>query len=438
VYTGVILPNLGVNTNDRLQAILQKIDTVIGATTSASLATLTDVLLTSPINGQVLTYNSTASKWENTTIPASITLTTIGTSGPATLLSSVLNIPNYSAALTGYLPLSAGPSFPLAGNLYLGGWSINNVNVVNALQIQAEDTIVGVNNFIPNKFSLIWYQSTDELVTDIVSPIHAVLRYRAQTSGLASNGATNVVTLSELSIESANAYNFDVDFVNIEARLTINYADQGITFGNYRAINIKSPIRNNFTAGGYINTYTALYIESAQNINVDGYRRAIYQEGLNDRNDFYGQMHLYNSLESTDPLATSSFQGYVSVAQSVASNAFIKYGALATDILAGDGSVITAGTNITISGGVISSTGGGGFSSANYIVDEIPSGIINGVNDTFTLAHTPITNKQMIFVNGVKMEAGVSSDYTISGANIIFNTGAIPELTDKLSATYIF
>jgi hypothetical protein len=41
-------------------------------------------------------------------------------------------------------------------------------------------------------------------------------------------------------------------------------------------------------------------------------------------------------------------------------NSFVKSGGTAAQILAADGSVITAGTNITISGGVISASGGGG------------------------------------------------------------------------------
>lgn len=50
----------------------------------------------------------------------------------------------------------------------------------------------------------------------------------------------------------------------------------------------------------------------------------------------------------------------------VAANSFIKSGGTATQILAADGSVITAGTNITISGGVISASGGGSTGSLEF------------------------------------------------------------------------
>ena len=52
-------------------------------------------------------------------------------------------------------------------------------------------------------------------------------------------------------------------------------------------------------------------------------------------------------------------------------NAFVKSGGTSSQILAADGSVITAGTNITITGGQISSVGGtgGGGSSVNYYLN---------------------------------------------------------------------
>ena len=98
-------------------------------------------------------------------------------------------------------------------------------------------------------------------------------------------------------------------------------------------------------------------------------------------------------------------------------------------------------TNNTLNIPTYTIAGLGGIAASRYIVDEIPSGTVNGVNTTFTLANTPVTGKQMVFVNGIKMEVGASSDYTMSGPNIIFNSGAIPDVlptVDKISVTYIY
>ena len=60
-----------------------------------------------------------------------------------------------------------------------------------------------------------------------------------------------------------------------------------------------------------------------------------------------------------------------STTTSITANSFVKSGGTSSEILAADGSVITAGTNITITGGQISSVGGtgGGGSSVNYYLN---------------------------------------------------------------------
>ena len=60
-----------------------------------------------------------------------------------------------------------------------------------------------------------------------------------------------------------------------------------------------------------------------------------------------------------------------STTTSITANSFVKSGGTSSQILAADGSVITQGNNITITGGVISSVGGtgGGGSSVNYYLN---------------------------------------------------------------------
>ncbi len=75
-------------------------------------------------------------------------------------------------------------------------------------------------------------------------------------------------------------------------------------------------------------------------------------------------------------------------------------------------------------------TGPGGTSSMPTL--EIPSGTIDGVNDTFTLTVAPTL--LMLFVNGVKVREGAGNDYTLSGNTITFTAGAIPKTGDSLEA----
>lgn len=71
----------------------------------------------------------------------------------------------------------------------------------------------------------------------------------------------------------------------------------------------------------------------------------------------------------------------------VTATALIKSGATGVQILAGDGSVITAGTNITISGGVISAAGGGGTSAA-LTMNSSGSGATSGTTFNGSVAQT--------------------------------------------------
>jgi len=70
----------------------------------------------------------------------------------------------------------------------------------------------------------------------------------------------------------------------------------------------------------------------------------------------------------------------------------------------------------------------------DYVAKETPSGLINGVNVTYTLANTPVSGTEHVYLNGVLQDEGGSDDYTISGATITYNTA--PETGDKLVVSY--
>jgi hypothetical protein len=70
----------------------------------------------------------------------------------------------------------------------------------------------------------------------------------------------------------------------------------------------------------------------------------------------------------------------------------------------------------------------------NNVVRETPSGSVNGTNATFTLANTPVTGSEQVFLNGLLQEPGAGNDYTISGATITYL--AAPLTGDRLRVTY--
>jgi hypothetical protein len=69
------------------------------------------------------------------------------------------------------------------------------------------------------------------------------------------------------------------------------------------------------------------------------------------------------------------------------------------------------------------------------IIRETPSGSINGSNTTFTLANTPVSGSEAVFLNGILQEPGAGNDYTISGGTITYLTA--PLTGDRLRVNYM-
>lgn len=63
----------------------------------------------------------------------------------------------------------------------------------------------------------------------------------------------------------------------------------------------------------------------------------------------------------------------------------------------------------------------GGSSIGTAVNNETPSGTFDGINATFTLAHTPLSGTLQLFLNGAFQHPGVSADYTLSGSTITYN-----------------
>lgn len=81
-------------------------------------------------------------------------------------------------------------------------------------------------------------------------------------------------------------------------------------------------------------------------------------------------------------------------------------------------------------------TVGGGLNSmalqSKFIDDETISGTINGVNQTFTLANTPIPSSVKVYRGGARQR--VTEDYTLSGRTITFTIA--PEVGEVLLCDY--
>lgn len=75
-----------------------------------------------------------------------------------------------------------------------------------------------------------------------------------------------------------------------------------------------------------------------------------------------------------------------------------------------------------------------GGASQNFAVRETPSGAVNGVNTSFTLANTLVSGSEEVYLNGLLQEPGAGNDYTISGATITYLTA--PVTGDRVRVSY--
>ncbi len=75
-------------------------------------------------------------------------------------------------------------------------------------------------------------------------------------------------------------------------------------------------------------------------------------------------------------------------------------------------------------------------SSKIFVNKETPSGLIDGVNTTYVLEHTPTAGSEHLYLNGLLIEDGASTDYSISGSTITFSEPLLSG--SKLSCTYYY
>jgi hypothetical protein len=98
-----------------------------------------------------------------------------------------------------------------------------------------------------------------------------------------------------------------------------------------------------------------------------------------------------------------------------------KVGGTSSQILTANGSLLTEGPGITISGGLISASSAG---ASDVTYSETPTGLVNSSNVTYTLANTPTNSAAVIVIlDGVTQYNGV--DYTVSGSTITFITAPV-------------
>ena len=75
-----------------------------------------------------------------------------------------------------------------------------------------------------------------------------------------------------------------------------------------------------------------------------------------------------------------------------------------------------------------------GSPAITFVDSETPAGVIDGANNSYTLAFTPAAGSLHLMRNGTRQKAGL--DYNLTGSSISFLPGATPQPGDVLLADY--
>lgn len=68
----------------------------------------------------------------------------------------------------------------------------------------------------------------------------------------------------------------------------------------------------------------------------------------------------------------------------------------------------------------------------NIVLEEVPSGTLDGTNVVFILVNVPKT--QQVYINGIRQKSNL--DYIVTGSTLTFQTGAVPQPGDIVMVDY--
>jgi hypothetical protein len=111
------------------------------------------------------------------------------------------------------------------------------------------------------------------------------------------------------------------------------------------------------------------------------------------------------------------------------------YAAGRTAIVDSSGLIESATGNASDCMHVDGSSGACGVGAPTFVDGDLPAGVLDGANSTFTLTAVPSPSTSLSFYrNGVLQEQSI--DYMVSGNSVQFLTGAAPQPGDTLMASY--
>ena len=403
----------GTNTGDETKA---SIETKLGAATSSNSGYLTSAdwsTFSNKIAGSgtlnKLAKFSSGSSIADSTITDTGSAVTIGVattvSGNLTATSLIKSGGTSSQILAADgSVITAGTNITIAGGTISSSGSISGTGTTNYISKFTSSSAIG-NSLIYNDANSVLINDTFNIATN----------YKLQVTGdIYTSGSIAIGSVSSISTKlfgigraitgATTAYGITFEG-NIESTVTTNgivYRSYPIvTGGTLSAITHYIASKNAFIGGSTVTNQYGFFADASVSGATNNYgfygniasatgAWNLYMNGT-AQNYINGNLGIGVAV----PTVKLDVSGAGLFSSSVTASSFIKSGGTSAQLLAGDGSVVTAGTNITISGGTISSSAGlSGSGTTNYV-------------PKFT-GSSAIGNSQ-IFDNGTNVGIGTTS-----------------------------
>jgi hypothetical protein len=338
-------------------------------------------------------------------LQSAITLTTTGTSGVATLVGATLNIPNYGSG-SGFVPYTGATQ---AVNLGAFDLTVNDVKIGLGGGSQITNTVVGRNSLQLNTTGLF---NTAVGSTALNANLTGSFNIAIGSAALESNTSTSYNTaIGALALRFNNsgqqntAIGHTTLYSNTLGKLNTAIGEAAL-YGN---INGDNNVAIGVNAGSNITPGTLPNISPQRCIYIG--HITVSSAGSNTNEIVIGASAIGNGSNTVTIGDSTITDNYLK--GNVRGGAFIKTGGTSAQILAADGSVITAGTNITISAGVISASGGGGSGTVTSVA-ALTLGT-SGTDLSSTVANsttTPVITLNVPTASATNRGALSSTDWT--------------------------
>lgn len=322
--------------------VTQSYKTLIG------LSTTTDTMVKGALHQESVTNSLLKANSTGKIVPAiagTDYLSAISATSPLTLSSGVLNISQATNASNGYLSSADWITFNAKQNALSGTGFIK----ISGTSITYDNTIYTPSSRLLTINGTAYDLSADRSWT--ITPgsgMRSVQTFTA-TSGQTTFTVTGGYTTGLVDVYVNGARLSTSDFTATNGTSVV-LAVGVVTNDIVDIVSYTASLSSGINGSGTTN-----YVSKFTSSNVLG-NSLIFDNGTNV------------GIGNASPSAKLHVTGTILASSTITGSSLIKSGGTSAQILMADGSVITAGTNITISGGVISSSGGGssGSGTTNY------------------------------------------------------------------------